>query len=126
MNLPIHGLVAILGLSVMPAIAAPSGTVFDQRIVITAPAAKVTPLSGTALMQSLAGGSHFAMSDGERLQLIPRGSQLRMRYAGRAPVTLRPDGDGGYVSQDRRFALVASTSDDGDTHVRLTRPRFLD
>lgn len=120
-------LAAVLCIAAVPALAAATAHAADQRIVITAPSPyTASPISGAALMQSLADASWFAMSDGQRLELVPRGSQLRMRYAGRAPVTLRPDGSGRYSSSDGRFDLMASRDAYGDTFVRLTRPAYLD
>jgi len=126
MNTSLQALAVALSISAVPAFAAPSAPVADQRIVISAPAPATTSLTGAALMQSLAGSSQFAMSDGQRMELSARGSHLRMRYAGRAAVTLRPNGAGAYTSGDGRFELVASRDAFGDPQVRLTRPYHLD
>ena len=96
--------------AVTPALAGPP---VAQTIEITAPR-----ITSAAEIDGM-----FAMETGKRLEVQNYGDALRVRY-GRMPAkTLRPDGNGNFVSADGVLSLRVENAASSDARsVRLSMP----
>lgn len=95
-----------------------------QRIEIrgASPTPGVLEVSPERVVASLGITTTFDMSNGEELQLSPRGTGVRMKVGNRFPVTLQPK-HGAFVSADGRLELhVALDRYDAPARASLTMP----
>ena len=96
-----------------------SAAAATQRIEITAPRA----VAAQAVTSLKDGPVTYAMSTGHNMIVSSFGSTLRVRYDRSRIATLRPDGQGGFISRDGSVALQFELDASGEPDlVRVTMP----
>jgi hypothetical protein len=93
----------------------------DQRFEINAQPAAVS--AALAVMRKGNVDAVFPMSSGRTLTVLSAGDAISVRYGQRPETTLRHDGQGNFVSQDRKVVLQFEADRSGDPQqARLLLP----
>jgi hypothetical protein len=117
----VKGLAMALCSVAASAVLADSSVPADQRVEINAQPGVVSAAQAVMALRDL--DAIYEMSSGRRMEVSSAGDALNLRYGRLTAATLRYDGQGRFVSQDRKVVLQFQLDRSGSPEqVRLSLP----